>query len=58
MKEKKFLFGILSIIFCIITVFILLIISFVNYWNDDKDTCIDHGGHWNNTKQKCEMKVE
>ena len=56
MKEKKFLFGILSIIFCIITVFILLIISFVNYWNDDKDACIDHGCHWNNTKQKCEMK--
>ena len=58
MSEKKILFGILSIIFCIVVIFVLLVMSFVNYWNDDKDACIDHGGHWNSDIQQSMMKVE
>ena len=58
MSEKKILFGILSIIFCIVVIFVLLVMSFVNYWNDDEDACIDHGGHWNSDIQQSVMKVE
>lgn len=56
MKDKKTLLGISSTISFVVIVFISLIVMFINYWNNDKDACIDHGGCWNESEQQCEMQ--
>lgn len=56
MKDKKILFGIISILSFGFIVFITVIVMFIHYLNDNIDSCLDHGGCWNEVEQQCEMQ--